>query len=618
MQNCIHRYITVLLVFALTLSSFPIQGASLITGHVPTADSHFTSQALAGRLTFERFPWKWWPGASWVRQETARIWQGKPQPSATAEEVQGTPVYTDFSKTIADPPPGEKNFRPHEIDLRDRVAKDIRHPFERWKFLISAWVAYKLFMVIRRDFTIPAEVRYGVWLRPFEGYLHERHFHDLVSDWQLNEQFFKGVEAVRKAKGLQENDLLTIIVTAPNLSLLMQAFLDRPDVREKMTQARVRFEMDGLKIDMYKSAYKGIVHRMSERADIGAKVYPKDCFVIGDNDMERYGFGSRLINVQDWDEQKTAERITTQRSGNSPTIALLPSSSDQNTDQLSFWRFFWGGWMDVSLFRTLALSSSMDRFRSHIRRKLPLGSRIVIMSTLALSVVGLGIYGYDETLLYPLVRWPVELFLNHLEIFYALTEGPRRYWPLFILLTLLIPLVEYVALARPLIDKIKKKQISPKDLFLRLRFITSRLNTFYSSLRLLTIAWTAFYSGARLDPEDGKPVVLLLLAILIALHGPSVVFLKKRQQSGSLLIHGFYAYSRNPIYLSQKFSDFLILGFCLYNNGWGFAAAFSAVWMANARLIRWEEGGLLLSYGSAYATYTARTPRWLGLPRRGA
>jgi protein-S-isoprenylcysteine O-methyltransferase Ste14 len=89
-----------------------------------------------------------------------------------------------------------------------------------------------------------------------------------------------------------------------------------------------------------------------------------------------------------------------------------------------------------------------------------------------------------------------------------------------------------------------------------------------------------------------------------------------RLGEGPLAATGPYAWSRNPLYLSNLAAS---AGLLLFANSlplWGMAAVFAAVCLHHALLVRAEERDLALRHGDAWQRYRAVTPRWFG-PRRG-
>jgi protein-S-isoprenylcysteine O-methyltransferase Ste14 len=106
----------------------------------------------------------------------------------------------------------------------------------------------------------------------------------------------------------------------------------------------------------------------------------------------------------------------------------------------------------------------------------------------------------------------------------------------------------------------------------------------------------------------GLPVYLLGLVVVLMF---SISF--ATAPLGEPMVRGVYAISRHPQYL----------GFFLAYAGIGLACASwvyllcALVWIASWQFgVAEEERILLEKYGEAYREYMARTPRWIGFPKR--
>jgi len=114
---------------------------------------------------------------------------------------------------------------------------------------------------------------------------------------------------------------------------------------------------------------------------------------------------------------------------------------------------------------------------------------------------------------------------------------------------------------------------------------------------------------------------LLVLAIVLMVAGFFIVALSMpflgRQSFGcdvgSLRTSGIYRYSRNP----QLVGGFLfIVGYAMLWPSWS-AALWASLWLVIAhRMVRGEETHLEDVFGEEFRAYCARTPRYLGLPRK--
>jgi protein-S-isoprenylcysteine O-methyltransferase Ste14 len=82
---------------------------------------------------------------------------------------------------------------------------------------------------------------------------------------------------------------------------------------------------------------------------------------------------------------------------------------------------------------------------------------------------------------------------------------------------------------------------------------------------------------------------------------------------GRLITTGIYRYSRNPQTLGIMLA---LLGAGLLGNSAAAMLLAMIAWLASATWIRREEGILVEQFGAEYEAYCARTPRWLGPPRK--
>ena len=77
-----------------------------------------------------------------------------------------------------------------------------------------------------------------------------------------------------------------------------------------------------------------------------------------------------------------------------------------------------------------------------------------------------------------------------------------------------------------------------------------------------------------------------------------------------LLRQGFYAFSRNPMYLSELV---LLLGWVLFYGSIALLIAFVVWWtLFNFYIVPQEERVLEAHFGEAYREYKNRVPRWFG------
>ncbi len=84
--------------------------------------------------------------------------------------------------------------------------------------------------------------------------------------------------------------------------------------------------------------------------------------------------------------------------------------------------------------------------------------------------------------------------------------------------------------------------------------------------------------------------------------------------AGRLVTSGPFAFTRNPIYLGNSTALVGIAG--AENSLWFVVAAVVAAALVEVLAIRREEAHLALRFGSAWAAYAARVPRWFRVPSR--
>lgn len=141
--------------------------------------------------------------------------------------------------------------------------------------------------------------------------------------------------------------------------------------------------------------------------------------------------------------------------------------------------------------------------------------------------------------------------------------------------------------------------------------------------------WGVSLLSIRHGWVDGRPGPWNLLALILVVAGIAgtlwmiaLHFLAsprsflELQQTQKLLTRSPYAFSRNPMYLSELAFWF---GWALFYGSIAVLIGF-LVWLAmfNLVIVPWEERDLEARFGEAYRAYKARVPRWLGLPRRRA
>ncbi|MGL6045577.1 MAG: methyltransferase family protein [Vogesella sp.] len=113
-------------------------------------------------------------------------------------------------------------------------------------------------------------------------------------------------------------------------------------------------------------------------------------------------------------------------------------------------------------------------------------------------------------------------------------------------------------------------------------------------------------------------LILALLLVAVLLEGSAVwAFVQRRttisplqpQRSSTLVVEGFYRFSRNPMYLGMLC---LLLAWAVWLGQWqALAGPLLFVLWLNRFQIAPEEQALLARFGSSYAAYCRRVRRWL-------
>jgi protein-S-isoprenylcysteine O-methyltransferase Ste14 len=81
-----------------------------------------------------------------------------------------------------------------------------------------------------------------------------------------------------------------------------------------------------------------------------------------------------------------------------------------------------------------------------------------------------------------------------------------------------------------------------------------------------------------------------------------------------VITKGLYRYSRHPIYLAIFIQ---ITGVGIASASWIFLLMVGVYTVLSLLLVEPEEQSCLERYGDSYREYMDRTPRWLGIPKRG-
>jgi protein-S-isoprenylcysteine O-methyltransferase Ste14 len=87
---------------------------------------------------------------------------------------------------------------------------------------------------------------------------------------------------------------------------------------------------------------------------------------------------------------------------------------------------------------------------------------------------------------------------------------------------------------------------------------------------------------------------------------------RRTREVERLVTYGVFAWVRNPLYIG----NFLIwMGFTVISGVYWFLPAAALLFaLEYTPIVRYEEGVLESTFGSAYLAYKARTPRWLPRP----
>jgi protein-S-isoprenylcysteine O-methyltransferase Ste14 len=146
-------------------------------------------------------------------------------------------------------------------------------------------------------------------------------------------------------------------------------------------------------------------------------------------------------------------------------------------------------------------------------------------------------------------------------------------------------------------------------------------------IAILQVAYFCVYALASYTFLDSRlsqvntagllfPLALVLMMIGFLLVVFSMPFLGQRsfgREVGSLRTSGLYRYSRNPQLVG---GFFFIVGYALLWPSWK-GALWASLWLVITHLmVRGEEEHLENVFGTEYRNYCARTPRYLGLPKK--
>lgn len=202
-------------------------------------------------------------------------------------------IISDFSDTIATTKDCSK-FPPFELELGKMLGIDNRQSYEE-------------FLKVRRDNSIPYNERIKIWLKPFTSLLEIKHIEILVSTFELNLNF---INAVKLIKERLKEDSIEIKIASGTLWQIINCFLMRKDVFEQTTGENITFDIKAAKLVFDgQGKYSGDLEETDPLAYSTAGQYPDDYLVLGDNAMESYGFGNKLLNVQNYNKEGILLRI---------------------------------------------------------------------------------------------------------------------------------------------------------------------------------------------------------------------------------------------------------------------------------------------------------------------
>jgi protein-S-isoprenylcysteine O-methyltransferase Ste14 len=133
------------------------------------------------------------------------------------------------------------------------------------------------------------------------------------------------------------------------------------------------------------------------------------------------------------------------------------------------------------------------------------------------------------------------------------------------------------------------------------------------ALAFAALAWSRLISDASLQPKmlalvAGGMLLRAWAGAHLGLHGNG-----PRAEAPALTVTGPYAFSRNPLYLSNVAMG---AGLVFFSNSLpsAWAVAFLLFLLAHhVALARWEERHLRRLWPEEYALYAEATPRWFSL-----
>lgn len=221
-------------------------------------------------------------------------------------------IISDFSDTIATSASGQK-FPPFELELGKIVAADkLTKTPDVEKFINANTQTYEDFLKVRRDISMPFNDRMKVWLKPFTLYLEPKHIDTLVASFQLNPNYLEVTRLLKNAFNLKT---LNITIASGTLWQIISSFLSKESIKNQLSNENIKFDIKAAKLIFQNNVFSGELEYTDPIAYAVSTEYPNEYLVIGDNAMEKYGFGERLLNVQDYNKETVLSRIKGYASG---------------------------------------------------------------------------------------------------------------------------------------------------------------------------------------------------------------------------------------------------------------------------------------------------------------
>ena len=153
---------------------------------------------------------------------------------------------------------------------------------------------YEEFVKIRRNDSIPYEKRALTWLEPFTNLLNINHIKRLILEFDLNKNF---IDFTKNLTKILAADKIEITIVSGTLTQIIQEFLSQENVKKELNF--IDFNILATDLDINSDGYfTGKIKDTNELVYKGN--FSNDCLIIGDNAMENYGLGGRLVNVQSY------------------------------------------------------------------------------------------------------------------------------------------------------------------------------------------------------------------------------------------------------------------------------------------------------------------------------